>query len=101
MERPLTQNIRKNETPLNLKEYEKAGGYRALKKVLKMQPEEVTHDVKYSNLKGRGGAGFSTGMKWGFVPMGDDAPKEKYLVANADEMEPGTFKDRMLLEGDP
>jgi NADH-quinone oxidoreductase subunit F len=101
MERPLTQNIRKNEAPLNLKEYEKAGGYRALKKALKMKPEEVTHEVKFSNLKGRGGAGFSTGMKWGFVPMGDDAPKEKFLVANADEMEPGTFKDRMLLEGDP
>ena len=101
MEKPLTQNIRKNETPLNLKEYEKAGGYRALKKALKMKPEEVTHEVRFSNLKGRGGAGFNTGMKWGFVPMGEDAPKEKYLVANADEMEPGTFKDRMLLEGNP
>ncbi|MEP6891705.1 MAG: NADH-ubiquinone oxidoreductase-F iron-sulfur binding region domain-containing protein, partial [Nitrospirota bacterium] len=49
----------------------------------------------------RGGAGFATGMKWSFVPMGPDAPRPKYLVANADEMEPGTFKDRLLLEGDP
>ena len=50
--------------------------------------------VKKSNLRGRGGAGFPTGMKWSFVPMGEDAPQPKYLVANADEMEPGTFKDR-------
>ena len=54
-----------------------------------------------SGLKGRGGAGFPTGLKWSFVPMGDQAPATKYLVVNADEMEPGTFKDRMLLEGDP
>ena len=50
--------------------------------------------VKDSDLRGRGGAGFPTGMKWSFVPMGDDAPHPKYLVVNADEMEPGTFKDR-------
>lgn len=54
-----------------------------------------------SNLRGRGGAGFPTGMKWSFVPMGDGAPHPKYLIVNADEMEPGTFKDRLLLEGDP
>ena len=57
--------------------------------------------VKDSNLRGRGGAGFPTGAKWSFVPMGADAPQPKYLIANADEMEPGTFKDRLLLEGDP
>ncbi len=57
--------------------------------------------MEKAGLSGRGGAGFNTGKKWSFVPMGDDAPKEKYLIANADEMEPGTFKDRLLLEGDP
>jgi NADH-quinone oxidoreductase subunit F len=57
--------------------------------------------VTQANLRGRGGAGFPTGMKWSFVPMGDGAPHPKYLIVNADEMEPGTFKDRLLLEGDP
>jgi NADH-quinone oxidoreductase subunit F len=57
--------------------------------------------VKDANLRGRGGAGFPTGTKWSFVPMGEDAPKRKYLVVNADEMEPGSFKDRLLLDGDP
>jgi len=102
MERPLTQNIRPGEAPLNLKGYEKAGGYRAVRKALRsMQPQAVTSAIKDSNLRGRGGAGFPTGMKWGFVPMGEDAPEAKYLVVNADEMEPATFKDRYLLEGDP
>jgi len=101
MDRPLTRDIKNDGTALSLKEYEKTGGYQAIRKVLKMQPEEVTEEVKNSNLKGRGGAGFNTGMKWGFVPMGDKAPPQKYLVANADEMEPGTFKDRLLLEGNP
>jgi NADH-quinone oxidoreductase subunit F len=102
MEKPLTKNIDFNRGPLNLKDYEKAGGYQSVKKVLKeLEPKQVQQIVKDSNLKGRGGAGFGTGMKWSFVPMGDDAPKPKYLVCNADEMEPGTFKDRLLLEGDP
>jgi NADH-quinone oxidoreductase subunit F len=102
METPLTQNIRPGREPLDLRGYEKAGGYQALRKALaEMTPAEVTELVKASNLKGRGGAGFPTGLKWSFVPMGDDAPRPKYLVANADEMEPGTFKDRLLLEGDP
>jgi len=102
MERPLTQNIRPNEAPLNLRGYEKAGGYQAVRKALRsMQPQEVTSIVKDADLRGRGGAGFPTAMKWGFVPMGDDAPRTKYLVVNADEMEPATFKDRYLLEGDP
>ena len=64
-----------------------------------MTPKAVTDLVKESNLRGRGGAGFGTGMKWSFVPL--DAPKPKYLIANADEMEPGTFKDRILLESTP
>jgi NADH-quinone oxidoreductase subunit F len=102
METPLTKNIPANgDGPLNLKAYEKAGGYESLRKALRMPPADITESVKKSNLKGRGGAGFPTGEKWSFVPMGADAPHPKYLVANADEMEPGTFKDRLLLEGDP
>ncbi|MBX2913545.1 MAG: NADH-quinone oxidoreductase subunit NuoF [Cyclobacteriaceae bacterium] len=100
MEKPLTEHIRAGQPPLSLKDYERVGGYAALSKVLKgMPPESVTQLVKDSNLRGRGGAGFSTGLKWSFVPL--DAPKPKYLIANADEMEPGTFKDRMLLENTP
>lgn len=101
MEKPLTEHIRVNGPALSLKEYEKTGGYEGLRKALKMEPQEVQELVKNSNLKGRGGAGFNTGMKWSFVPMGANAPKQKYLVANGDEMEPGTFKDRLLLEGNP
>jgi NADH-quinone oxidoreductase subunit F len=102
MERPLTQHIRPGEEPLDLQGYEQAGGYQALRKALReMAPGDVTQVVKDSNLKGRGGAGFPTGMKWSFVPMGDAAPHPKYLLINADEMEPGTFKDRFLLEGAP
>ncbi len=66
-----------------------------------MAPQDVTAQVKASGLKGRGGAGFPTGMKWSFTPIGADAPKPKYVVCNADEMEPGTFKDRLLMERDP
>ncbi len=102
MERPLTKNIDAKRGPLDLEGYEKAGGYAAVRKALaEMAPTEVTDLVKAADLKGRGGAGFSAGLKWSFVPMGDDAPRPKYLVCNADEMEPGTFKDRVLMEGDP
>ncbi len=101
MERPLTQYIKRDHSPLSLKEYEETGGYQALRKALKLNPEDVSKAVKEAGLKGRGGAGFLTGMKWGFVPLGDDAPMPKYFVINADEMEPGSFKDRMLLEGNP
>lgn len=103
MEQPLTQNIRLDGAPPpDVKEYERAGGYRAVRQALgRIAPEAVTERVKQANLRGRGGAGFGTGAKWGFVPMGPDAPRPKYLIANADEMEPGTFKDRVLLEGDP
>src|SRR3712207_5634815 len=98
MERPLTQHIYPNRPPLTLKEYEQVGGYAAVRRVLnELTPAEVQKLVQDSNLKGRGGAGFNTGMKWSFVPMGPDAPHPKYLIANADEMEPGTFKDRLLL----
>ena len=99
---PLTANINLARGPLGLKAFEAAGGYRGLHKALKeMSPQDVQKVVKDSNLRGRGGAGFNTGLKWSFVPTGDRAPKQKYIVCNADEMEPGTFKDRLLLEGDP
>jgi len=101
MERPLTKNIRPGQAPLSLREYEKASGYQAVRKALAMTPQDVQNLVKASNLRGRGGAGFPTGMKWSFVPMGPEARRPKYLIVNADEMEPGTFKDRLLLEGDP
>jgi len=102
MEQPLTKNIDVKRGPLDLAGYEQAGGYAAARKALStMTPGEVTDLVKSADLKGRGGAGFSAGLKWSFVPMGDDAPSPKYLVCNADEMEPGTFKDRVLMEGDP
>ncbi len=101
MERPLTEHIKKDGTALSLREYEAVGGYEGLKKALKMSPAEVQNVVKDSKLRGRGGAGFPTGMKWSFVPMDDDVPSPKYIVANGDEMEPGTFKDRLLLESNP
>ncbi|HEY5572382.1 MAG TPA: NADH-quinone oxidoreductase subunit NuoF [Anaerolineales bacterium] len=98
----MTKNIRPGEPPFDLEAYERAGGYGAVRKALtNMTPNEVLEEVKKSNLRGRGGAGFPTGMKWSFVPMGADAPRPKYMIMNADEMEPGTFKDRVLLEGDP
>lgn len=102
MELPLTKNIIPDKGPATLAEYEQSGGYRAVKKAVKdMAPADVTKTVKDANLMGRGGAGFNTGLKWSFVPMGPDVPRPKYLVCNADEMEPGTFKDRLLMEGDP
>jgi NADH-quinone oxidoreductase subunit F len=82
-----------------LEGYRRNGGYVALKKALEMAPAQVIDEVKRSNLRGRGGAGFPTGMKWGFIPK--DNPRPKYLAVNADESEPGTFKDRYILENDP
>ncbi len=75
------------------------GAYASLDKLFKMKPEDVIEEVKKSGLRGRGGAGFSTGMKWGFIPKNTDKPV--YLVVNSDESEPGTFKDRAILEKDP
>ena len=74
-------------------------GYEAFRKAAAMTPEAIIDEVKKSNLRGRGGAGFPTGMKWGFVPR--SSPKPKYIVVNADESEPGTCKDRLLMENDP
>ena len=82
-----------------LKVYRDHGGYKSLHKAFGMAPGEVIDEVKASALRGRGGAGFPTGMKWSFVPK--DSPKQKYVVCNADESEPGTFKDRYLMERDP
>ncbi len=80
--------------------YESLGGYSALAKTLReYKPDEVTEIVKKSGLRGRGGAGFPTGMKWGFVPK--QSGKPVYLCVNADESEPGTFKDRLIIEKDP
>lgn len=102
MEIPLTEHITPGKLPLGLSEYESVGGYRGLHKALKeMTPSDVTGLVKSSNLTGRGGAGFPTGVKWSLVPKETPGNGLKYLIANADEMEPGTFKDRYLLEGNP
>jgi NADH-quinone oxidoreductase subunit F len=102
MERPLTKNIQPGRAPLDAAGYQAAGGYQAARQALQSKtPAEVVELVKQSGLRGRGGAGFGTGLKWSFVPQGPDSPNPKYLVVNADEMEPGTFKDRVLLEGDP
>lgn len=86
-------------TQCTLETYVRNGGYQAIKKAIPhIAPADLTEMVKQSGLRGRGGAGFSAGMKWGFIPK--DAPV-KYLVCNCDESEPGTFKDRLLIEKDP
>ncbi len=85
--------------PLSLDAYLAQGGYAALKKALAMSQEEVVNTVKDSGLRGRGGAGFPTGLKWSFTLPNPNSPK--YIVCNADEGEPGTIKDRYLMEGDP
>ncbi|WNG14469.1 NADH-quinone oxidoreductase subunit NuoF [Cystobacter fuscus] len=79
--------------------YKKRGGYQGLTKALELTPAQIIDEVKKSNLRGRGGAGFPTGLKWSFVPK--DNPKPKYLAVNGDESEPGTFKDRNILTHDP
>ena len=96
---PLTKNIEDGRDPLSFKEYQAAGGYQSLDKAMKMSPRDVMGQVKDAGLGGRGGAGFNTGLKWSFSPEPDGGPR--YLVVNADEMEPGTFKDRLLMEKDP
>jgi NADH-quinone oxidoreductase subunit F len=96
--RVLTANIDKpNSASIDV--YLDGGGYEAARKSLQMKPEEIIQIVKDSELRGRGGAGFPTGNKWGFVPK--NAPKPTWLLANADEAEPGTFKDRVIIEKDP
>ena len=88
-----------NKEAAPLEYYSKHGGYVAIKKALDMKPEDIIAEVKKANLRGRGGAGFSCGMKWSFIPKESKAPK--YLVCNADESEPGTFKDRAIMTYSP
>jgi NADH-quinone oxidoreductase subunit F len=83
----------------SIAKYRERGGYKALEKALAMEQTAIIDEVKASGLRGRGGAGFPTGMKWSFVPR--NAGKATYLLCNADESEPGTFKDRILMERDP
>jgi NADH-quinone oxidoreductase subunit F len=83
----------------NLDRYLELDGYKAVQKALAMTPDAIINEVKASNLRGRGGAGFPTGMKWSFVPK--EAPKPKYILCNGDESEPGTCKDRLIFEHDP
>ena len=99
-EKILLKNMERPGYTGSLREYEQTGGYTALRKILgKVSPADVTEMVKKSGLRGRGGAGFPTGVKWSFIPK--DHPGPKYLCCNADESEPGTFKDRQLIERDP
>ena len=105
LNQPLTHLIN-IATPLTLSEYSQNGGYQGATIALKeFSANEVLEIVKTSELKGRGGAGFPTGMKWSFVPMfetdDEQGMENKYLVCNADESEPGTFKDRYLMEKIP
>ena len=86
--------------PESIEEYIAQDGYEAVGKVLrKMRPEQVLSEIKASGLQGRGGAAFPTGLKWEFTAKAKDT--SKYIICNADEGEPGTFKDRAILEGDP
>ena len=82
----------------NLDRYLELDGYKAVQKALAMGPDAIINEVKNSGLRGRGGAGFSTGMKWSFVPK--QSPKPKYVLCNGDESEPGTCKDRLIFEHD-
>ncbi len=96
----LTKNMMQPDYTGSLADYERAGGYQALRKALgKIAPADIIEVVKKSGLRGRGGAGFPTGVKWSFIPKDHRGPR--YLICNADESEPGTFKDRQLMERDP
>lgn len=96
----LTKNMVQPSYSGSLQDYERAGGYQAVRKALgKITLAEIIEMVKKSGLRGRGGAGFPTGIKWSFLPKDDQGPR--YLCCNADESEPGTFKDRQLIERDP
>jgi NADH-quinone oxidoreductase subunit F len=94
--------MRADGRPATFDDYVATGGYEGLRRALTvLQPSEVTTMVTESGLRGRGGAGYSTGRKWSTMPLGPDAPHPKYIVCNADEMEPGSFKDRFLMERNP
>src|SRR5215471_13574890 len=98
MTKVLLENIDKPDQT-EIAKYRERGGYRGLEKALGMSQQAVIDEVKASGLRGRGGAGFPTGMKWSFVPK--NTGKATFLLCNADESEPGTFKDRLLMERDP
>jgi NADH-quinone oxidoreductase subunit F len=83
----------------NIDRYLELDGYKAIRKALEMQPDAIINEVKNSGLRGRGGAGFNTGLKWSFVPK--QSAKPKYILCNGDESEPGTCKDRLIFEHDP
>ncbi|MEG1079910.1 MAG: cytochrome c biogenesis protein CcsA [Pseudomonas sp.] len=98
---PLTWRLRDDGEPLWLDEYQAKDGYSAARKALaQMSQDDIVQTVKDSGLKGRGGAGFPTGVKWGLMPK-DESMNIRYLLCNADEMEPNTWKDRMLMEQQP
>lgn len=97
--KPILLRARGQNNSRSITNYLKVGGYSSLTKALLMKPSEIQRAVKDSGLRGRGGAGFPTGVKWGFIPK--DSPKPRYLVCNADESEPGTFKDREIIHVDP
>src|SRR5687768_5185014 len=90
LEKEHIPNIRSYET------WRANGGYQSVEKALQMKPEDIVEEVKKSGLRGRGGAGFPTGLKWSFIAKPEGVPR--HLVVNADESEPGTFKDRYLME---
>ncbi|WP_199732488.1 NADH-quinone oxidoreductase subunit NuoF [Candidatus Pantoea edessiphila] len=98
---PLTWRLHKDKTPVWINDYCKKNGYKGAEKALKsMTPDEIISLIKESGLKGRGGAGFPTGVKWSLMPK-EESLKVRYIICNADEMEPGTYKDRLLMEQMP
>jgi NADH-quinone oxidoreductase subunit F len=98
----MTKAMRLDGLPATLDDYLAAGGYQGLEKALReLEPQAVTAAVGESGLRGRGGAGYLTGRKWSTMPLGADAPHPKYIVCNADEMEPGSIKDRFLMRHNP
>src|SRR3989338_7412810 len=98
MEQIILKNLGKPDSH-KLENYAASGGYKAIQSALKMRPDNIVQMVKDSGLRGRGGAGFSTGLKWSFIPK--DPTIRKFLCCNADEGEPGTFKDRGIIDWDP
>jgi NADH-quinone oxidoreductase subunit F len=98
MEKVLLRNI-ENPESADIREFLKSGGYKSLSKAFARKPQDIIDEIKKSGLRGRGGAGFPTGMKWSFAAADPKFPK--YLICNADEGEPGTFKDRPILEKNP
>ncbi len=100
-ERPLTGHIRPDRSPLDLGEYERLGGYQGLRRALTLSRADIEEELQRSGLRGRGGAGFPTATKWALMPSEAEGRRPRYVVANGDEMEPGTMKDRWLMEGAP